>query len=72
MKNRLMTVNLLLATLSTPGFASDDIFTLINVEYWEDAESFQAVTKKIQAEAVLPKIGGIKPNPALYKIIRRD
>ena len=45
-------------------------FPLINVAKWASAEAFMTATKKMQAEAGLPKITGVVANPALFRVIR--
>ena len=64
-----------------PGYLSTELhqsvspgtrFQLVNVAKWESVETFTAATKKMQAEADLPQIDGLVPNPALYTIVRRD
>lgn len=54
------------------SLAPDARFRLINVAKWESAESFQAATKKMQAEANLPRIEGVIASPSLFTVIRRD
>ncbi len=64
-----------------PGYISTELhqsmtpdarFKLINVAKWESMETFQMATKKMKAEANLPKIEGVKANPALYTVVKRD
>ncbi len=50
----------------------DARFQLINVAKWNSADAFMAATKKMWAEAGLPKIEGVVPNPALFTVIRRE
>ena len=51
---------------------SDARFQLINVAKWDSADAFAAATKKMWAEAGLPKIEGVVPNPGLFTVIRRE
>ena len=50
----------------------DARFRLINIAKWESVETFTAAIKKMYAEPSTSKIEGLTPNPALYKVIRRD
>ena len=52
--------------------APDATFRLINVAKWESPETFKAATAKMNAEAGLPRIEGLVPNPALYTVAKRD
>ena len=54
------------------SITDDARFRLINIAKWESAEAFIAASKKMQAEAGLPKIEGLVPSPGLYKVIRED
>lgn len=64
-----------------PGYISTELhqsispdaqYRLINVAQWESPELFMAATKKMQQEAGLPRIKGVKPAPQLYTVVRRD
>ena len=61
-----------ISTALHQSMAPDAKFRLINIAKWESMETFQAATAKMQAEAGLPVIEGVVPNPALYTIVRRD
>ncbi len=50
----------------------DATYRLVNVAQWESAEAFMAANAKMRAEANLPEIENVVPNPALYEVIRRD
>lgn len=54
------------------SIADDARFRLINLAHWESAEAFMKAAKKMQAEAGLPRIDGLIPNPGLYTVIRED
>jgi len=54
------------------SLAVDAQYRLINVAQWQSAQAFKAATKKMWAEASLPRIDGVKPHPALYRVIRKD
>lgn len=64
-----------------PGYISTSLhqsikpdarFQLINVAKWASADAFMAANKKMWAEAGLPKIEGVMPNPGLFTVIRRE
>lgn len=64
-----------------PGYISTELhqslgpdatFRLINVAKWESPEAFMTASKKMAAEADLPKIEGVVANPSLFTVIRRD
>ncbi len=61
-----------ISTALHQSLGPDATFRLINVAEWESAEAFQTASKKMAAEANLPKIEGVVPNPALFTVIRRD
>ena len=61
-----------ISTALHQSLAPDARFSLINIAKWESVETFKAATKKMQAEANLPRIEGVKGGPSLYTIIRRD
>ena len=48
----------------------DARFLLINVAKWSSAEAFFAATKKMSADANLPRIEGVVASPGLYQVIR--
>lgn len=61
-----------LSTALHQSISDDAHFRLINIAQWESVEAFMAATKKMQAEAGLPRIEGLTPNPALYTVVRKD
>ena len=61
-----------ISTALHQSLGPDATFRLINVAKWESAEAFQTASKKMTAEASLPKIEGVVPSPSLFTVIRRD
>lgn len=64
-----------------PGYISTELhqslgpdatFRLINVAKWDSAKAFKAASKKMGAEAGIPKIDGVIADPSLFTVIRRD
>lgn len=62
-----------------PGYVStklhqsikgDARFQLVNVAVWETPQAFTDASKKMSKELGIPPTDGLKPNPALYTIIR--
>ena len=61
-----------ISTALHQSLGPDATFRLINVAKWESADAFKTASKKMAAEANLPKIEDVVPNPALFTVIRRD
>ena len=61
-----------ISTALHQSLAPDATFRLINVAKWESAEAFQTASKKMAAEADLPRIEGVVADPSLFSVIRRD
>lgn len=61
-----------ISTALHQSLSPDAQYLLINVAQWESVETYKKATSKMRAEANLPRIEGVKPNPFLYKVIRRD
>lgn len=61
-----------ISTALHQSLAPDATFRLINVAKWESAEAFQTASKKMAAEADLPRIEGVIADPSLFTVIRRD
>lgn len=61
-----------ISTTLHQSLGPDATFRLINVAKWESADAFKTASKKMAAEADLPKIEDVVPNPALFTVIRRD
>ena len=52
------------------SLSSDAKYLLINVAKWESVETYQAANKKMHDNSILPRVEGVIPQPALYKVIR--
>ncbi|MCG9695238.1 antibiotic biosynthesis monooxygenase [Vibrio sp. Isolate22] len=61
-----------ISTALHQSLSPDAQYLLVNVAQWESVETYKKATSKMRAEANLPRIEGVKPNPFLYKVIRRD
>ena len=61
-----------ISTALHQSLVPDATFRLINVAKWESAEAFQTASKKMAAEADLPRIEGVVADPSLFTVIRRD
>jgi heme-degrading monooxygenase HmoA len=64
-----------------PGYISTELhqsvlddahYRLINVAKWSNTKMYQTATKKMRAEAGMPRIIGVKAEPNLYNVIRTD
>ena len=47
-------------------------FPLVNVARWESPEAFRAAIAAMRAAGAFPKIPGVVPHPALYRVIAED
>ncbi len=54
------------------SLSPDARFQLINIAQWETQEAFVAATRRMRQEGVFAPDEGLKMNPALYQVVRRD
>ncbi len=71
-RNFLQTQPGYISTSLHQSIADDARFQLINIAKWQSAEAFVAASRKMQAEAGLPRVEGLIPSPGLYTVIRED
>ena len=58
-----------ISTALHQSLSPDAQYRLINIAKWESPEAFKAATQKMQTEANLPRIEGVKGGPELYTVI---